>query len=319
MAGILGAAPFGTPYILPSGVVGFPYTSGDLSSGKSAGGVPPWTLTAPEVPLTYSLSAGALPGGLAFDFPSPLAAVVVPPDAAGVNIIKAVGTPTTPGVFDFTINWRSAEFPAFGNEVSVSYRITIGAPNAADLKYFDHADFPPTEINTPSDFNNDLLGLWLGYDAVNKLICITNSHRSVVLYCMQIVPGVIDPRTLIYFDHSDTSPTKINSATPFNDPKSDVWIGWDAAACKMCITNYNRTILLGCADLSPTGGGTLIFFDNANALPANQMIAVPFNNEFGNVWMGWDDANKQLCVTNYNRTTKICCFTLLAPVAPPVP
>jgi hypothetical protein len=58
--------------------------------------------------------------------------------------------------------------------------------------------------------------------------------------------------------------------------------------------------------------GTLQFFDNSNATPAPYGVTVPFNNEVQDVWIGYDAATGQLCITNYNRTTTIVCFAGLA-------
>lgn len=53
---------------------------------------------------------------------------------------------------------------------------------------------------------------------------------------------------------------------------------------------------------------SLIYFDNANVVPAPYGVQVPFNNEPQNVWLGYDAAQCALCITNYNRTNVICCF-----------
>jgi hypothetical protein len=53
---------------------------------------------------------------------------------------------------------------------------------------------------------------------------------------------------------------------------------------------------------------TLAYFDNTNNTPAPYGVTVPFNNESQDVWLGWNSATCQLCVTNYNRTVVICCF-----------
>jgi hypothetical protein len=53
----------------------------------------------------------------------------------------------------------------------------------------------------------------------------------------------------------------------------------------------------------------LRYFDNANVVPAPQGVQAPFNDEPQNVWLGWDSAQCLLCITNYNRTVVICCFT----------
>jgi hypothetical protein len=57
----------------------------------------------------------------------------------------------------------------------------------------------------------------------------------------------------------------------------------------------------------------LRYLDNANVVPAPQGVQVPFNDEPGNVWLGYDAAQCALCITNYNRTIIICCITSVAP------
>lgn len=58
--------------------------------------------------------------------------------------------------------------------------------------------------------------------------------------------------------------------------------------------------------------GTLQFFDNSNSTPAPYGVQVPFNNESQDVWIGYDAATGQICITNFNRTTTIVCFAGLA-------
>jgi hypothetical protein len=52
----------------------------------------------------------------------------------------------------------------------------------------------------------------------------------------------------------------------------------------------------------------LKYFDNSNNVPSPQSVQAPFNDEPADVWMGYDVATGQLCITNYNRTTIITCF-----------
>jgi hypothetical protein len=59
---------------------------------------------------------------------------------------------------------------------------------------------------------------------------------------------------------------------------------------------------------------TLQYFDNSNSTPAPYGVSVPFNQENQDVWIGYDNATGQLCITNYNRTTTLVCFS--APAAP---
>lgn len=53
---------------------------------------------------------------------------------------------------------------------------------------------------------------------------------------------------------------------------------------------------------------TLVYFDQANRVPAPQGVNSPFNNESQDIWMGYDQATGQLCFTNFSRTTVIGCI-----------
>jgi hypothetical protein len=57
----------------------------------------------------------------------------------------------------------------------------------------------------------------------------------------------------------------------------------------------------------PTPAG-LKYFDNSNNTPAPYGVQVPFNQENQDVWIGYDTATGQLCITNFNRTQVITCF-----------
>jgi hypothetical protein len=54
---------------------------------------------------------------------------------------------------------------------------------------------------------------------------------------------------------------------------------------------------------------TLKYFDNSNSTPAPYGVNVPFNQENQDVWLGLDLATGQLCVTNFNRTSTLFCFS----------
>jgi hypothetical protein len=55
---------------------------------------------------------------------------------------------------------------------------------------------------------------------------------------------------------------------------------------------------------------TLIYFDNGNAVPAPYGVPVLFNQEQQDIWLGYDPATGDLCVTNYNRTVILGCYTM---------
>ena len=54
---------------------------------------------------------------------------------------------------------------------------------------------------------------------------------------------------------------------------------------------------------------TLVFFDNSNRVPAPYGTSKPFNKEAQDIWMGYDEETGQLCMTNYNRTEIITCYS----------
>lgn len=54
---------------------------------------------------------------------------------------------------------------------------------------------------------------------------------------------------------------------------------------------------------------TLAYFDNANHVPAPYGVPVPFNQERKDIWLGYDEMTGQLCITNYDRTVIIVCFS----------
>jgi hypothetical protein len=56
---------------------------------------------------------------------------------------------------------------------------------------------------------------------------------------------------------------------------------------------------------NPSG---LKYFDNSNNTPAPQGVQVAFNQESQDVWIGYDTATLQVCITNYNRTVTLVCF-----------
>lgn len=55
-----------------------------------------------------------------------------------------------------------------------------------------------------------------------------------------------DPATLRYFDNANVVPAPQGVQAPFNDEPANVWLGWDAEYCRLCITNYNRTRIICC-------------------------------------------------------------------------
>jgi hypothetical protein len=68
----------GTPTVLPPGVVGTPYTPQTITASGGA------------APYTFAVSIGSLPGGMGLS-------------GATANTVNISGTPTTPGLFVFTI------------------------------------------------------------------------------------------------------------------------------------------------------------------------------------------------------------------------
>lgn len=53
----------------------------------------------------------------------------------------------------------------------------------------------------------------------------------------------------------------------------------------------------------------LKYFDHSDAAPAPQGVQVPFNQDNSQFWLGYDSSTGQLCITNFNRTTTLVCFS----------
>jgi hypothetical protein len=79
------------------------------------------------------------------------------------------------------------------------------------------------------------------FDGVNLVGEAT--YNLVVNECL---PTPTDPTTLRYFDNANVVPAPQGVQVPFNDELSNVWLGYDAAQCRLCITNYNRTRIICC-------------------------------------------------------------------------
>lgn len=60
---------------------------------------------------------------------------------------------------------------------------------------------------------------------------------------------------------------------------------------------------------TPSDPATLRYLDNTNNSPVPYGQNNFFNNEPADFWLGYDMVNHKICVTNYNRTTILCCFT----------
>jgi hypothetical protein len=57
-----------------------------------------------------------------------------------------------------------------------------------------------------------------------------------------------NPADLRFFDNANVVPAPQGVTAPFNDEPANVWLGWDGANCRLCITNYNRLIIICCFD-----------------------------------------------------------------------
>jgi hypothetical protein len=52
--------------------------------------------------------------------------------------------------------------------------------------------------------------------------------------------------TLRYFDNTNNPVAPQGVQSDFNNEPADVWLGYFAQACQLCITNYNRTVIICC-------------------------------------------------------------------------
>jgi hypothetical protein len=68
------------------------------------------------------------------------------------------------------------------------FTLGFGAPTAASLRYFDNTNNVPAPQSVQSNFNNEPADVWLGYDAANCQLCITNYNRTVIICCIQPIP-----------------------------------------------------------------------------------------------------------------------------------
>lgn len=206
----------------------------------------------------------------------------------GINAFDATGFPSLAGVYNFTIRFHTSRYEPpdepGGSFVDKDYQIEIAEstlilretddqpftctfdppPAAADLIYFDNTNtVPVTQIapfqSPPSPlppFNDELSDVWLGWDRVSNRLCITNYNRTITICCYE--PQVVLPtliKNIRYIDNSNVVPNlasyKVVPTPPFNDEPSNVWIGFDMVNLRLCIMNYNRTIIICCYDPDP--------------------------------------------------------------------
>lgn len=162
------------PPNLPDGYVGIPYSQ-DFVFGV-------YSDTPPIDSITDSFTE---PPGLSTPIPNP---VQVPVPGGSNYVFTISGTPTTVGSYSFTIGL----YNAFSGTISiVTYNINILAvppsppSDPATLRYFDNANVVPTPQGVQSLFNNEPANVWLGWDAENCKLCITNYNRTRIICCYQ--------------------------------------------------------------------------------------------------------------------------------------
>jgi hypothetical protein len=78
-------------------------------------------------------------------------------------------------------------------------------------------------------------------------------------------PQFPNPATLFYYDNANVVPAPVgvsggssngNNPVLFNNEPANIWMGWDQATQRLCIANYNRTVVICC--FSPGAGGAII-------------------------------------------------------------
>jgi hypothetical protein len=94
------------------------------------------------------------------------------------------------------------------------------------------------------------------------------------------------PATLQYFDNSNSTPAPYGVQVPFNNEQQDVWVGYDSATGKLCITNFNRTAILACYSSGEAAGyifaGTFTIANfkagtiNGPGFPTNPKSQIPY-------------------------------------------
>jgi hypothetical protein len=52
--------------------------------------------------------------------------------------------------------------------------------------------------------------------------------------------------SLRYLDNTNNVPAPQGVQGDFNNEPADYWLGYDSVNCALCVTNYNRTIVLCC-------------------------------------------------------------------------
>jgi hypothetical protein len=62
-----------------------------------------------------------------------------------------------------------------------------------------------------------------------------------------------DAKKLAYFDNANHVPAPVGTPVRFNEDQKDIWLGYDEMTGELCVTNYNRTVIIVC--FSPGGGG----------------------------------------------------------------
>jgi hypothetical protein len=55
-----------------------------------------------------------------------------------------------------------------------------------------------------------------------------------------------DPKKLAYFDNANHVPAPYGVNVPFNQEQKDIWLGYDEMTGQLCITNFNRTVIIVC-------------------------------------------------------------------------
>jgi hypothetical protein len=136
------------------------------------------------------------------------------------------------------------------NRTVVILSIPVGPPvvDPTPIQFFDETQSTPVQQTANNDFNREN-NIWMGTQSVEgrQWLHIFNYNRTGIIGSIPFSPAPVDPKTLQYCDNTNNVPTTPGVNSAFNNEPADLWIGYDRTINQICITNYDRTVLIGCA------------------------------------------------------------------------